>query len=404
MDDAALDNFVRDDNGRVQCVDFGCARVFKCCPVCQAFACGEELCKLERKTIRYDQECWEAFTKSYFETRGVGVLYRLCIRIGYRVSRVTRSLRKDVFAAKGRARRYEKRYGIPPCRMKRYEKGELLVHPQLDCRGALEAYISKLEFLDLSEEMRLPTHNKRYRVYSFHLPAAGRDVILKVSWANPAYGWARRLNIRLLQWFKDYARIAFLGALSLDRIGIRTITPLAHWRHVVSPFNVESYLLYEKRPAISSVLDLVRDVECDPSGGKREALDGVIDLMADMVRRMHDRGFRHDDIAVGNFLLEQGQPSAPETAPACRYRVAMIDTDHVTLSRLPRGKVKRFFDLRDLRRLNFDEAGRRRFLQHYLADDFSERWWGVYMFWRRWGKHPGRLLLQILTGRGKLRE
>ena len=133
-------------------------------------------------------------------------------------------------------------------------------------------------------------------------------------------------------------------------------------------------------------------------------LDAVIDRMADIVRRMHEHSVRHDDFGIGNFLMVIGDPTAPESDPVRRYSVALIDTDHIYLSRLRAGKLKRFFDMRDLRRLNLDESGRRRFMQRYLGDDFSEGWWNAHMFWRRWGKHPGRLLLQILTGRGALRS
>jgi len=404
MDDAALDNFVKDDNGRIQCIDFGCAKLFSTCKPCLAYAAGEELSKLRRKTFHENEECWEAFKKSYFLARNAHPLMKWVTWLGYGISRGTRLVRKDLLGAKARMRRYEERYGVPQCREKRFEKGAMIVHPELDCRGQLEAYISSLQFLDLPEAERISTHNKRYRVYSFHLPAAGREVILKVSWANPAYSWGRRLNIRVLQWVKDYAKVAFLGALALDRIGIRTIKPLACWRYARTPFDVESYLLYEKRPALSSALELKREVEADPTEERHAVLNAVIDRMADIVRRMHEHSVRHDDIAIGNFLVVIGDPTAPDSDPVRRYSVAMIDTDHITLSRLRRGRLKRVFDLRDLRRLNLDEPGRRRFLQRYMGDDFGEGWWKVHMFWRRWGKRPGRLLVQIMTGRGSLRE
>ncbi len=404
MDDAALDNFVRSEDGKIQCIDFGCAKVLNWCPVCLSYACGEELAKLERKVIRGNESCWKAFVDSYFKTRNVNIVLRGAIWLGYGVSRLTRVLRKDVFVLKGRKRRYEDRYGIARCRTKKFEKGELMVHPQLDCRGALEAYISKHGFLDVSETTRLSTHNKRYRVYSFHLGPAERDVILKVSWANPAYGWARRFNIRIVQLFRDYAKSAFLGALALDRVGIRTIQPLAYWRYARSIFNVESYLLYERYPAEGSVLDLVRDVERHPTPLNRRKLDAMIDQLADMVRCMHDHGLRHDDTAVGNFLIEEADLSSAESEPERRYQVVMIDTDHVAPSHLRGGLLKSFFDLRDLRRLNLSEDDRRRFMKRYLGDDFSEGWWRVHMFWRRWGKHPVRMLFQIMTGRGALRK
>lgn len=227
MNDAAMDNFVKDDADRIHCIDFGCARLFRRCTPCLFYAAGKELNKLYRKTFSEDPACWYAFVQSYFPERNANFLTRCVTWLGYGVSRGTRWLRKDLMGARRRMRRYERRYGIPKCREKAFEHGAMIVQPTLDCRGALENYISNLDFLDIPDSARLETHNKRYRVYSFFLPAAQRDVMLKVSWANPAYGFWRRLNIRLLQYFKNYGKVAFLGVLALDRMGIQTVTPLA---------------------------------------------------------------------------------------------------------------------------------------------------------------------------------
>jgi hypothetical protein len=403
IDDAAIDNFVKDSAGHVHCIDFGCARIFHKAGIRLSYAAGEELSKLRRKTFFEDRIGWEAFKHRYFADRPMKRACRWALWAGYGVSRLTRFVRKELLVSHRRIRRYRERYGIQPGTGKRFQNGVMLVLPSLACRRELETYIARREFLDLPDRLRLPTHNKRYRVYDLSNfgAAGGRDVILKVSWANPEYAWGRRLNILVLQWIKDYAKIAFLGALAVERIGIKTIRPLACWRYGRTPFDIESYLLYEKRPACSSVLDLARKAEREPTDRNRAELNGVIDQVADMVRRLHDHALRHDDIAMGNFLVEPVEDTA--TASGLQYTVSMIDTDHVALSGLQSGWIKRVFDMRDLRRLNLDRPARRRFLERYLADDFSETWWRVHMFWWRWGKHPLRLAWQVLTGRRKHR-
>ncbi len=387
-DDAALDNFVKNSAGKIQCIDFGCAKLFGKYNPLRFYVAGEELNKLRRKTLHENLKIWKIFVESYLANSNLGIVSQWLLWSGYGISRFNRWLRKDAVYFKWKKKHHEFLYGIAPCKEKTYEKGRLLVHHDLDCRGALEAYISKLEFLELPEENRLYTHNKRYRVYAFHLVAAERDVILKVSWANPEYGFARRLNIQILQWFKNYSKIAFFGALALQKIGIRTITPLAYWSYARTPLNVDSYFLYEKRPAISSALDVARDIAADPTPDNKAKLNAIIDRISDITRCLHEHRFRHDDIAIGNFLVELGDETAPESDPVRRYNVAMIDTDHITFSHMRPAWLKRFFDLRDLRRLNLDLEGQQRFIKRYLGKNYSEKWWSVYKYWKKWGKNP----------------
>ena len=396
-DDAALDNFVRDQRGKIRCVDFGRAKVYQSLDPRLPFAVGAELAKLRDQTFFHDPVTWGVFEDMYGAARDAGAVSRWCTGVGFAFARGVRYLRKVVLSGGGEQKNLD-RYGIPRFREKRYENGRLFVRPDLDCRGGLEAYISRKEFLCLPEHCHLDTNNKRYRVYSFFLPEADRDVILKVSWANPEYGWGRRMNIRVIQLLKNYARIAFKGALALDRIGIRTIRPLAYWQHRKSWCDVESYFLYEKLPAESTVLDLVQAAGDAPTASQQAKLHAVIDRTAALVRRLHDHGLRHDDVAMGNFLIEVRDSSAGESDPARRYGVAVIDTDHIHWSGLKTGARKRFFDLRDLRRLNLREADCRRFLEEYLGDAFNERWWRVYLFWRKWGKHPIRSWLRSRGG------
>jgi hypothetical protein len=157
--------------------------------------------------------------------------------------------------------------------------------------------------------------------------------------------------------------------------------------------------LYEKRSAISSVLDVASDVANDPAPDKQAKLNAIIDRMSDITRSLHDNRFRHDDIAIGNFLVELEDETAPESDPVRRYNVAMIDTDHITYSHMQPAWLKRVFDLRDLRRLNLDVDGQHRFIKRYLGDDYSEKWWNVYKFWKKYGKNPLQKIIKNMISR-----
>ena len=133
---------------------------------------------------------------------------------------------------------------------------------------------------------------------------------------------------------------------------------------------------------------MARDVDADPTPEKLAMLNAITDRMSDIARSLHENGLRHDDIAIGNFLVELRDETAPESDPVRRYDVAMIDTDHIAFNHMRPGWLKRFFDLRDLRRLNLGSDGQHRFVERYLGDDYSEKWWSVYKFWKKYGKNP----------------
>ncbi len=248
MNDAALDNFVKDDNGLIRCIDFGCARLFQPRSIFLVYAAGKELSKLNRDAFSDDPGCWGAFRQAYFKELGSNAPARCLTLSAYKLSRVSRWLRKDFFGAWRRMRRYERRYGIPKWREKSFEGGSMIVLPGLESRGSLEAYISNLGFLDLPEPERAGTRGRFCRTYSFYLPAAQREVVLKVSCADPSHGFLRRLSFQTIRHFKDPAKRAFLQALALNRKGIPTAMPLAYWRHRRKGFGVERYFLCEKLP------------------------------------------------------------------------------------------------------------------------------------------------------------
>jgi hypothetical protein len=112
--------------------------------------------------------------------------------------------------------------------------------------------------------------------------------------------------------------------------------------------------------------------------------------MADVAAKMHSNYLRHGDLAFGNFLV--GMDASGEVLktsnPSNRPTLYVIDTDKVSSSRLRHPWLKRMFDLKSLKPINFDPRERQIFLKKYLAEDYSRFWMRVFEFW-----HLGRYRL-----------
>jgi hypothetical protein len=392
IDDAAIDNFIKTDTGRIVCIDFGCAHVFGKHDPRLFYAVGEELAKLKRRALHERDDLWDVFCREYFAKTAWGVLARGVIWCGYGVARSTRWLRKEFFGRESRRfRYYRERYGLEkPPREKRYEQGRLFVRPGLDCREKIEGYIFKMRFADQPSQGDLSGKAE----YSFYLPEAERNVVLQV--VEVCGGW-RAVKLRLF----NTAKKAFFGALALEKIGVHTVSALAYWSRRAPGGRGQSWFLYEQASdAISSVADLRTGVELHPTPEGARMLDAIIDRIADVMRRIHGCGLRHTATTLPDFMIEEGDITAPESDPARRYNVVMQGTDRIGFSRGCWSALRMVFNLRDLAGMDFGEAGGRRFLQRYLGQAYSRKWWRVYLFWQRNGRHPGWTMLKRLFGSG----
>ncbi len=97
----------------------------------------------------------------------------------------------------------------------------------------------------------------------------------------------------------------------------------------------------------------------------------------DAVKCLHDSGIRHGDMVAHNILI-----SIPKTGLS-QAKVCFVDYDRSTLSRLGKTSfLKRFFDLRDLRKLYIADALPYDLLGIYLGGDCHPLWRIVLAFWR----------------------
>ena len=141
---------------------------------------------------------------------------------------------------------------------KTYALGKYIIHPNHTNNQALENWIKDLQF----EHFEKPDHHmqlhsrKRNNLYSFYLPAVGKEVVLKVSQISKHYSWHRKLNLFLSGLYKYYSLNAYCGGIALEKSNIESIKVLAHWTCKRQTESNKSYLLYEKVVASMSVYEL----------------------------------------------------------------------------------------------------------------------------------------------------
>ena len=100
-----------------------------------------------------------------------------------------------------------------------YALGKYLIHPAHTNNEALETWIKELQFEQYElPENRLQQHSRKRNVlYTFHLPAINKDVILKVSQTSQHYRWYRKLNLLLTDLIKNYSLNAYYGSIALEK-------------------------------------------------------------------------------------------------------------------------------------------------------------------------------------------
>ena len=277
---------------------------------------------------------------------------------------------------------------------KKYSFGKYVVRSDIPGKKQINAFIAECDFLNISELHRISTRNRQHRLYSFYLPAIGRDVVMKIHWIDPTYPLIRRIEICISRLFKNRCELSFYGALALQQAGIHTLNPLAYWSYGTSRLFSEHYFLYEKVHANFSVLEYRNHVKKKLTPTHRQTLDCIIEGMADLAAGIHQNNLRHGDLAFGNILvdLNDGTCDVSESRPSGFPSLYIIDTDQVQNSRAWSTFLKRILDLRSLKPIHLDSREQKIFFKKYFGKNNVDFWIKVFCFWQR-GKH--RLLRRI---------
>jgi hypothetical protein len=263
-----------------------------------------------------------------------------------------------------------------------------VIRPDIPGEKQIISFITECDFLCIREYHQIATRNRQHRLYSFYLPAIGRDVVMKIHWVDPTYPLFRRIEICISSIFKNRCKFSFYGALTLQNAGVRTLNPLAYWSYGTSRFLSEQYFLYEKIHADFSMLEYRNHIKKKPTPAHRQTLDGMIEGMADLAATIHRHNLRHGDLAFGNILVDLNQAPGelneiPRTASPSLY---IIDTDQVRFNRCWNIFLKKILDLRSLKPIHLDNREQRIFFKKYFNKNDVDFWIRVFRFWQR-GKH-----------------
>ncbi len=269
------------------------------------------------------------------------------------------------------------------------QKGKYSYAPDISHHIDLTEWVKDKKYAEYTNEtFQLNRHTrKRNKLYTFNHPILNTEVILKVSTIDRQYKILRRLNLYISTLFKDYNFRAFQGSIQLKSIGVKCIKPLAYWTESKHLFNNKNFFMYEKIHAEDSLISLSEKL----SDNSNKNLDAIYMLLAEKIttitRTIHNAGFRQGDPHPGNFLISLPNKdikklNAEDIDSANLY---ILDLDKFCKAK-PLGKtLKRFFDLRCMRRCTLGPYDQNAMLKFYLNDDYSKSWERVLYFWIKGG-------------------
>lgn len=146
--------------------------------------------------------------------------------------------------------------------------------------------------------------NNRHEITELQFHPGGAKYILKHHRYGSQYPVFRKISFALRTLRTDYSRRAALGARLLEQAGVTTPKPTAYW-HRWSPFGCrQSFLLYEKHPAATTLAGFRARFPADVSPLAKETNELLLEKMVAIARRVHDAGLIHNDIATHNILVD----------------------------------------------------------------------------------------------------
>ena len=268
-------------------------------------------------------------------------------------------------------------------------KGVYALSPSTPHRDKIIDWISNKHFNDYeTQDYRLERHTrKRNKLYSFQHPFLNTEVILKVSQIDGQYKLLRRLNLHLSVLFNDYNYRAFSGAILLRAKGIACANPIAYWTETENFLTKKSYYLYEKIHADHSIHSITQQLITLEKPGRNEIFTQLARKVTAIIRDIHDAGFRQGDLHPGNFLISIPDQDIKSVTgeDITQAEIFIIDLDKFSAA-LPLGYIlKRFFDIRCLRRCTLGNFDQQEMLKFYLQNDYSKTWSLTLSFWMRGG-------------------
>ena len=219
------------------------------------------------------------------------------------------------------------------------------------------------------------------RLFELLLAQDPHSVVMKVCSADPRYRWRRRLELFVRQWFRDYSLTAFRGCRALYQHGLPVAVPIAWWQHHDGLRLRQTYFLYRKIDADSSIGHLLA------SDQRRQVNPMIAHILtrriARLIRDMHAAGWRHDDVHLHNLLIST--PRQLDEDSARTMDIHLIDYDHCSRTCLRVPFIQRFLDLKCLAHVQIPYVSVNDTLAYYIGDWPAPFWRLVLSFWRNGG-------------------
>ncbi len=270
-----------------------------------------------------------------------------------------------------------------------YSHGKFSTNKSILCHKSIEKWIQEEKFLRYEEnEFRLSKKSrKRNKLYCFYSEYTNSNVIMKVSEISKDYKFWRKVDLFFTSLFKDYNYNSYRGSIKLQKAGVDTINPIAYWTHKTSWLNRKSYFLYEKVESELTVAELCNEIISVDVADKIDLINVIADRCVEIVRKIHAANIRHDDPHGGNILtsLKHNDINNIGVEDIKNAKFTLIDNDRCTSVHTVNTTLKRFYDLKCLRRFNICQTPQQVLLQKYLGDEYRTYWWHVLNFWKSGG-------------------
>ncbi len=280
-------------------------------------------------------------------------------------------------------------------------KGIYVLAPNISNETELFDWIKDKKYKTyVNQNFRMTRHTrKRNRLYAFNHPILETEVILKISKIDSKYNFFRRVNLYISTFFNDYNFRAFKGACLLKNKGFACANPIAYWQDSNKLFSNTSYYLYEKIQADYSLHSFSQQLATLDKNITNELFILLAKKVTAIVRSIHDAGYRQGDPHPGNFLITM----APYSNENITYKniseseVFIIDLDKFNKPFIMEKHMKRFFDLKCMRRCTLGPFNHDEMLKFYLQHEYTSFWRSVLKFWilggfniLKWFKPPKR--------------
>ncbi len=250
---------------------------------------------------------------------------------------------------------------------------------------ALRSWIEncKFEKYESTEyELNYEIGRPKNKLYKFMLSDIDRQVVMKVVHINRHYEWKSRFTLLLKYHLRGTDRMVFRCCEKAYSRNLAVPEPLAYWKKSDSPTKFKSYFLYQHINVDFPWLNTYRKLRKVGNVDSNQKSDLITQKITDALKSFHRQGIRHGDVIPHNILM-----SVQDTDKLADAKIYFIDYDNASFTKIKYPNfIRRFFDLKDLWKMNIDDTSPYDVLKIYLGSDYHP-WWNIVLIFWRWKKY-----------------